>query len=211
MIISLISQKGGVGKSSLARLIAVEYAKSGWSVKIADLDKNQGTATKWKLRREANFIKPEIAVGKYATVERAIRDAEQYDLMVLDGPTFTKAGNKTMAAASDLVIMPTGYAVDDLRPQVETVYDLEGAGIDPGKIIFVFCRANASDSEDIAVRKYLKRAGMTVIKPIFPERVSIGLAHDDGRAASEVSHQSLKTKVLAVVQAIVDIIEKKGE
>jgi chromosome partitioning protein len=29
MIISLISQKGGVGKSTLARLLAVEIAKAG--------------------------------------------------------------------------------------------------------------------------------------------------------------------------------------
>jgi len=41
MILSLISQKGGVGKSALARLLAVEFAKAGWSVKIADLDAAQ--------------------------------------------------------------------------------------------------------------------------------------------------------------------------
>jgi chromosome partitioning protein len=52
MIISLISQKGGVGKSTLARLLAVEIAKAGWRVKIADLDPAQGTATKWKARRD---------------------------------------------------------------------------------------------------------------------------------------------------------------
>ena len=211
MIISLISQKGGVGKSSLARLIAVEYARSGRSVKIADLDKNQASTTKWKVRRDASSIEPEVAVEKYATVERAIRDAAQFDLMVLDGPAFAEAGGKAMAAASDLVIIPTGYGVDDLDPQVETVYDLEDAGIDPGKIIFVFCRADASDSEDMAARKTLKGAGMTIIKPIFPERRSIRQAQNHGYAASEISHQSLKTKVLEVFQAIVDIIEKKGK
>ena len=36
MIISLISQKGGVGKSALARLLAVEVTRVGWTVKIAD-------------------------------------------------------------------------------------------------------------------------------------------------------------------------------
>ena len=211
MIISLISQKGGVGKSSLARLIAVEYAKAGWSVKIADLDKSQGSTTKWKMRRDTNSIEPEIAVEKYATVERAIRDAAQFDLMILDGPALAEAGGMKMAVASDLVIIPTGYAIDDLDPQVETVYDLEGADIDPSKIIFVFCRADASDGEDIDARKSLEHAGMNVIKPIFPERRSIRHAQNNGYAASEVSHQLLKTKVLAVSQAIADIIEKKGK
>ena len=211
MIISLISQKGGVGKSALSRLIAVEYANSGWQVKIGDLDKLQGSTTKWKTRRDANSIEPEIAVEKYATVERAIRDAAQYDLMVLDGPAFAEQGGKAMAEASGLVIMPTGYAIDDLEPQVQTAYDLETAGIDPDKIIFVFCRADGSDSEDKAAREYLKRARMNVIKPIFPERPSIRQAHNDGRAASEVGHHSLKTKALAVAEAIAAAIHKKGK
>lgn len=42
LIIGCISQKGGVGKSTLARLIAREYANSGWNVKIADLDIGPG-------------------------------------------------------------------------------------------------------------------------------------------------------------------------
>ena len=42
MIDSLISQKGGVGKSAVARPIAVKYVRAGWSVKIGDLDTAQG-------------------------------------------------------------------------------------------------------------------------------------------------------------------------
>ena len=49
--IGAISQKGGVGKSSIARLIAREYAVAGWDVKIADLDIAQATSTNWKQRR----------------------------------------------------------------------------------------------------------------------------------------------------------------
>lgn len=207
MIISLISQKGGVGKSALSRLIAVEYAQAGWSVKIGDLDKLQGSTTKWKTRRDANGIEPEIAVEKYATVERAIRDAAHYDLMILDGPAFAEAGGKTMAEASQLVIMPTGYSLDDLDPQIETAYDLENVGIPAKKIIFVFCRAQGSDSEDKAARNYLKRAKMTVIKPVFPERASIRQAANEGRAASEVPHHSIKNRALAVAQAIADKLE----
>jgi Mrp family chromosome partitioning ATPase len=37
VIISLISQKGGFGKSAVARLLGVEFSKAGWTVKIADL------------------------------------------------------------------------------------------------------------------------------------------------------------------------------
>ena len=44
LVIGVVSQKGGVGKSTCARLIAREYAYAGWDVKIADLDVSQGTS-----------------------------------------------------------------------------------------------------------------------------------------------------------------------
>jgi chromosome partitioning protein len=37
-------EKGGVGKSTLARLIAREYAATKWNGKIVDLDIGQGTS-----------------------------------------------------------------------------------------------------------------------------------------------------------------------
>ena len=204
MIVSLISQKGGVGKSALARLLAVEYAKSDWSVKIGDLDTGQGSTAKWKARRDQFGVEPEIPVEKYATVERAVRDSEHYDLMVLDGPAFAERRGLAMARASDLVIMPTGYSVDDMEPQVETAFELEDAGISQERIVFVFCRANGSASEDAAARAYLKRARVITLEPVFPERPSIRQAHNVGRAASEVSYPSIKSKVLPVARAIAD-------
>ena len=67
-LIGLVSQKGGVGKSTLARLVAREYAAAGWQVKIADLDISQGTSTDWKQRRERAGVKPDIAVEPFGTV-----------------------------------------------------------------------------------------------------------------------------------------------
>lgn len=75
VILSLISQKGGVGKSTLARLVAVEAARAGWRVLIADLDAAQGTATQWHHRRAAAGIEPDLSVMRYRTVERALQDA----------------------------------------------------------------------------------------------------------------------------------------
>ena len=204
MIISLISQKGGVGKSALSRLIAVEYAKAGWFVKIGDLDTGQGSTAKWKARRDQHGIEPEIPVEKYATVERAIKDAEHYDLMVLDGPAFAERRGLSMARVSELIIMPTGYSLDDMEPQIETAYELEDSGINPAQIVFVFCRTEGSASEDAAARAYLKKARVNILEPVFPERPSIRQAHNMGKAASEVSFPSIKSKILPLAQAIAD-------
>ena len=211
MIISLISQKGGVGKSALSRLIAVEYAKAGWSVKIGDLDTGQGSTAKWKARRDQHGIEPEIPVEKYATVARAIKDAEHYDLMVLDGPAFAERRGLSMARVSELIIMPTGYSLDDMEPQIETAYGLEDSGINPAQIVFVFCRTEGSASEDAAARAYLKKARVNILDPVFPERPSIRQAHNMGKAASEVSFPSIKSKILPLAQAIADKLNQIRE
>ena len=204
MIISLISQKGGVGKSALARLLAVEIAKAGWIAKIADLDPAQGTSTKWKVRRDLAGLQPDIAVEKFRTVERALKEAERYDLLILDGPAHAEQGGRVMARASNLVLLPTGYSLDDMEPQIEAAYELEEAGIDPTRIVFVFCRAKGSNAEDRAARAYLRKARMTVLDPVFPELASIRQGHAEGRAASEVPFPKVQEKVVELAQAIVN-------
>lgn len=204
MIISLISQKGGVGKSALARLLAVEVARAGWTVKIADLDPAQGTSTKWKVRRDQSGLHPEVAVEKYRTVDRAIKEAEGFDLMILDGPAHAEQGGRVMARNSDLVLMPTGYSLDDMEPQIEAAYELEDAGVPSDRIFFCFCRAKGSEAEDRAARSYLGKARMNVLEPIFPELASIRQGHAEGRAASEVPFPKVQEKAIAVAQAIMN-------
>jgi len=211
MIISLISQKGGVGKSTLARLLAVEIAKAGWRVKIADLDPAQGTATKWKSRRDVSGIQPDVAVEKFRTVERAIKEAEHFDLMILDGPAHAEKGGRVMAQASDLILIPTGYSLDDMEPQIEAAYELESAGIPPERIYFVFCRAKGSESEDLAARNYLRKARLTAFGSVLPELASIRQGHAEGRAASEVPFPKVQERAVEVAQQIVNCLTSQME
>ena len=204
-IISLISQKGGVGKSGIARLLAVEFMRAGWSVKIADLDTRQGTATKWKARRDQAKVQPEIPVEMFATVERAVREAEKYDLVVLDGPAHAEKGGKKMAESSNLIIMPTCYGIDDLEAQVEAAYELEDNGIDRGIIWFVFSRTSGSPQEDQTARAYLQRAKINYFDPVLPELPSIRQGHNGGKAASEVSFPVIRERAMALA---VEVAEK---
>jgi chromosome partitioning protein len=211
MIIGLISQKGGVGKSALARLLAVEFIRAGWSVKIADLDTNQGTSTKWKARRDRAAVQPEIPVEKFATVERAIREAERFDLVLLDGPAHAEHGGRAMAKASDLILMPTSYSLDDLEAQVEAAYELEEYGIPRERIWFVFWRITGSPAEDHTAREYLKRAKINVFEPVLPELPSIRQAHNAGKSASEVSFPAVQERAIALAVAVAAHIQAKKE
>ena len=61
-IISFVGQKGGTGKSTLARAFAAEAAKAQTRVLIADLDDAQRTSWDWGKRRAANHLLPAIDV-----------------------------------------------------------------------------------------------------------------------------------------------------
>jgi chromosome partitioning protein len=201
-IISLVSQKGGVGKSGIARLLAVEFARAGWSVKIADLDTMQGTSTKWKIRRDAAKLEPEIPVEKFGTVERAMREAEKYDLLIIDGPAHAEKGGLAMARKSKLILMPTCYGLDDLEAQVEAAYELEANGIDRSNIWFVFARTTGSPNEEHAAREYLQRADINMLEPLFAEQPCIRQAHNAGKAASEVSFPIVRERAVALALAV---------
>lgn len=201
-IISLVSQKGGVGKSGIARLLAVEFARAGWSVKIADLDTMQGTSTKWKIRRDAAKLEPEIPVEKFGTVERAMREAEKYDLLIIDGPAHAEKGGLAMARKSKLILMPTCYGLDDLEAQVEAAYELEANGIDRSNIWFVFARTTGSPNEEQAAREYLQRADINMLEPLFSEQPCIRQAHNAGKGASEVSFPVVRERAIALALAV---------
>lgn len=77
--------QGGVGKSTLARIIAVEAIKGGLHAKIADLDTQQTTSVNWAARRAANGLEPPIRAETFRSVDTALQGAENFDLYIFDG------------------------------------------------------------------------------------------------------------------------------
>ena len=208
VFIGVVSQKGGVGKSTIARLIAREYAVAGWDVKIADLDISQGTATDWKKRREERSTTPEIAVEPFRTVAQALKHASVHDLMVLDGAPHSMQGTLEIARHSDLVILPTGLSLDDLRPAVLLAHELVEAKIPEEKMIFALCRVGDRENEINDARAYLKKAGYGVLNGSLPEKPAYRQSHDIGRTVSEVSFPTLKQRAEEFAQHIIDLLNQ---
>ena len=204
LVLGVISQKGGVGKSTISRLIAREYAQAGWDVKIGDLDISQGTSVDWKKRREENQLKPEIAVEPFRTVAQALKHADVYDLMVLDGAPHSTKGTLDIAKASDLVILPTGLSLDDLRPSVLLAHELSESTIPNSKITFALCRVGDGQKEVEEARHYIIQSGYDVLNGSIPEKTAYRRASDAGKAVSEVSYLSLRTRAEEVAQSIID-------
>lgn len=208
-VIALLAQKGGVGKSALARALAVEVARGGLNVKIADLNMKQATCTEWARTRYAAGIEPVVAVEPFAKATQALQHAQSYDVFILDTPGETDADSIEIARVVDLVVQPTGASLDDLRPAVRTFNAMEAAGIDRDKLAFVISRVD-TDAEERETRKYLASTGFTVLKGALWEQPAYRQAMNAGRAASESSFKGLNDEISDVLNALISRIGRSG-
>lgn len=202
-VIAFVSQKGGVGKSTLARALAREGVKSGLAVKLADLDTQQGTSVDWHRARLAAGVAPAISAEAFATAAQALAVADRYDLLVIDGPARTSAGTLAIARASSLVVQPTGASADDLRPAVREFHALSKAAIAPHQLVFALNRI-ATEAEAADARAYIEDAGYAVLPGYLPERAGYRLAQNGGYAVTETRFGVLNERADALLQALID-------
>ena len=205
IVVAFCSQKGGVSKSSLARALAVEAARTGLAVKIADLDVGQGSTVDWHKDRIAGGFEPGIAVQLHRGPKEAISQAGRLDLLVIDGPARADKDTIEIARLSDLVVLPTGASLDDLRPAIRTANSLKTAKLPLHHIVFVLSRIG-TEAEADAARGYIGEAGYRVAPGYIPERPAFRAIQNEGRSITEVRYVGLKASTEIVIQALVDAV-----
>jgi len=206
-ILGLISQKGGVGKSTLARAIACEAQKAELTVKVADFDLQQGTFSKWHQRRLQSDLDQIGSVEMYKSVKDALEASEGFDLLIMDGEG--RASEKTMdiAKVSDLVIIPSGISNDDTDPTCELAKALVDKGISRKKIVVTLSRVGTEASANRA-REDIEARGFTVVDGYIPEKTSYADAQYVGKSILETSHKSVNEKSQAFIDTLIEIILK---
>ena len=202
-VIAFISQKGGVGKSTLARALAREAVVSGLKVKIADLDSDQATIIDWHKVRTQRAIEPPLSVELFRTVAQALTGAQSFDLLVIDGPARASGGTTEIANHADLIIQPTGASRDDLNPAIRVFHGLVKQGVSSDRLIFALNHIG-TDSEADTARAYLEEAGYTALPGYLPERPAYRLAQNEGLSITETRFHGLKERADALVQAMID-------
>lgn len=208
--ISILSQKGGVGKSTLARALAVEYAKHDWEVKIADMDLKQSTSANWNRERMSRELTPTIAVETFSNVKDVLRQDQNYDLIIFDGAGHADLQTWEIAKISDYILLPTGSAKDDLTPQIKLAHELTKKGMARTKIGITLSRVGRSERELNDTIEYIGLAGYRYLGHI-KEMTSISQSHDEGQAANETKYESINNLVDELIQNIVTNVEQYTE
>ena len=203
-IIGIVSQKGGTGKSTLARVVARQLAQDGLNVLIADFDLQQTTCTDWAADRAKAGIEPRIDAESFPYVRRALTKARNRDAVILDGRPHASDQTTEIARAAHEIVIPTGQTLDDLRPAVALAHDLANAGIEPRLISFAIMKTPRSAAELTATHGYLSEAGYTVLDGDIPLSTAYGTAHDTGRALSETPYATLNQRAELLARSILD-------
>ena len=123
MIVALLNQKGGVGKTTLATHIAGELAMQGKTVLLLDADP-QGSSLDWTQRRQQNGL-PRLfgAVGlaRETLHQEAPELARRADHVVIDGPPRIAALARSALLAADRVLIPVQPSPYDIWASAEMV------------------------------------------------------------------------------------------
>jgi chromosome partitioning protein len=182
-IISFVGQKGGTGKSTLARAFAVEAAKGEKRVLVADLDEAQRTSWDWSQRRAANGIAPAITVERVPRLQVFTR-AANIGMLVVDAPGWADASTLWLAQGSQLTVLPTGGTVDDLNPTIRLMHELTGKGVADWRLALALCRIH-TDAQAAFARAYLKQANYKALKGELWEKKGLADLQNVGQAVTE--------------------------
>lgn len=202
-VVAFVSQKGGVGKSTLARALAREVAAGGLRVKVADLDTQQGTAVDWHRTRMNAGIEPAVSVESFKTAAQALAAADGYDVLILDGPARTSQATLEIARAASVVVQPSGASLDDLRPAVREFHALVKAGIPRDRLAFALNRIG-TDAEEADARSYIKEAGYGALSGCLVERPAYRQAQNAGFSVTETRYAALNARADALIQSLID-------
>lgn len=182
--IAIMSQKGGVGKTTIATAMAVAGALAGKTTAVFDLDP-QGSAAFWKDTRGAETpAVVSVPPIRLAHMLKAAADAGT-DLVVIDAPPVAKDIAYQAAEVADFILIPTKPAVLDLMAATETLKLIKRATEPPkpSAVILTFCPMQGRELVD--TEEAIRQMGAQLAPLRIHNRVAYSRAQQTGLTALE--------------------------
>lgn len=180
--ISIIGQKGGAGKSTIAINLAGAATAYGLQPVIIDLDP-QASAKSWHdHRRKESPVVISAQAARLAEV-RTTAEAHGADLCIIDTAPHSETSALAAARAADLVLIPCRAAFLDLKA-METTVDLVRLAKQPAMFLLNAIRPGDKSLPDEAAA-FLAGQGIPVCPLRISQRAAFGHAITAGKTVLE--------------------------
>jgi chromosome partitioning protein len=207
MIISVLNQKGGVGKTTLAVHTATALAQRGRRVLLIDADP-QGSALDWSASRENAPLFPVVGLPKNTLHRDLPSIAADYTAVVIDGPPRVNDLARSAILASDIVLVPVQPSPYDVWAAKEIVDLLTEASVfkENLKSGFVINRKIANTTIGREVIDALASYPVPVLKAQICQRVSFAESAGQGQTVLETDPQGAASReITALVDELLEI------
>jgi chromosome partitioning protein len=197
MIISLLNQKGGVGKTTLAIHLAAGFAKQGMSTLLVDADP-QGSALDWAAAREGELLFPVAGLPKASLHKELPGLSKGFDMVLIDGPPRVYDVGRSAIMASDVVLIPVQPSPYDVWAAKEIVDLLHEVSLyKPNlKSAFVINRKIANTALGRDVVDALSDYPIPVLENAICQRVAFAESAAQGQTVFETDPNGSSVKEL---------------
>jgi chromosome partitioning protein len=211
MIIAVVSQKGGVGKSTVAVCVACELLARGRRVLLVDADPQLTTTTWHDVAVEGGHVTPSVVSMTGTTLHQPHQLpqlAAGYDHIVIDTPPRLGAVLKSALMVCDLALLPCGPTAPDAWAMAETLDVIEEARILRPNLqaAIVINRKRAGTALADKARKALGTATVPVLlaelglRQTYPEAIGAGKA-----PAAYAPSDAAAREVRALVDELIEV------
>jgi len=191
--IFITSQKGGAGKTTIARSLAVAADAAGQRVVMIDLDPQKSLREWWEAREAETPAMLDsdpspTQLGPY--LESLSAD---FDLAVIDTPPRAEEWLSKAMGLADLTVIPVRASPDDLRAVKLTLQAARGAS---APFVFVLSQTGRDRLVD-AVLAELAAHGR-----VAPVRMVDRVAHREASAVGQVGSEGADAKARADIEGL---------